>query len=292
MKRLSTEDVHLAENYILHAARVLERHRFACLFGTGSAAAVEASLAAYRNPDGGFGHALEPDGRGPGSQPVAVLAALSMVDEVGAFGGDLVAGAVDYLASASAPDGGQVFVHPNIRDFPRAPWWQIPERYVGSVYPTGSIVGLLHKNKVAHPWVEAGTAFCWQAIDALTETNPYEVFGCVRFLDHVPDRDRAEATAARLGKLVRDGGHVSLSASDTGDVYRPHDFAPTPESVARQWFSDAELEASLDWLVGSQQDDGSWPVNWLIWTPITAFEWGGWVTIEALKTLTAYGRVH
>ena len=37
---------------------------------------VRDAVAAYRNPDGGFGQALEPDGRCPGSQPPAVALAL------------------------------------------------------------------------------------------------------------------------------------------------------------------------------------------------------------------------
>src|SRR2546430_3017881 len=147
MKRLSTEAVRLAKTYALHASRSRERRRLDRLFGSGPAAAVEASLVPYRNPDGGFGHALEPDGRGPGSQPVTTLAALSFLDEADAFDSPLVPAAVDYLASVSAADGGQPFVHPNIRDYPRAPWWQIPDGYEGSLYPTGSLIGLLHKHK-------------------------------------------------------------------------------------------------------------------------------------------------
>src|SRR2546430_7553524 len=137
MKRLSTEAVRLAENYVLHASRILERRRFDRLFGSGPAAAVEASLVPYRNPDGGFGHALEPDGRGPGSQPVTTLAALSFLDEADAFDSPLVPAAVDYLASVSAADGGQPFVHPNLPDHPRAAWRPIPDRHQGSPYPTG-----------------------------------------------------------------------------------------------------------------------------------------------------------
>jgi len=287
MNKLSGKAMDRAEKYILLNARVIERHRFACLFRGGDPARVVAALGPYHNDDGGFGQALEPDGRGPGSQPPAVQAAFNFLDEAGMLGGELVRSTCDYLVSISAEDGGLPFVHPNIAEYPRAPWWQILERYEGSLVSTGVIVGLLHKNKVEHPWLGPATEYCWRTIENLTETNTYETIGAVTFLDHVPDRTRAEAAAARLGEIVR--AQPKGAASD--ETYYPWDYAVRPESLARQWFSDDEIESSVDDLVASQQDDGSWPVRWPAWTPVTAYEWGGWVTIEALKVLVSYGRV-
>lgn len=279
-----------AEEYILRNARVLERRRFEYLFGSGGAGSVIAALEAYRNPDGGYGHALEPDARGPGSQPGEVQSALDVLDGLGAAGAEVMAGVCDYLAAVSAEDGGLPFVHPNISEFPRAPWWQPPDSYVGSLLPTASVVGMLHKNKVDHPWLASGTEFCWRKLDGLTQTHPYEARAVVSFLDHVPDRARAEELAVRLGRMVRDGGHVELGGA-TGDVHYPWDYAKRPESVARRWFSDAEFDASLDLLVESQQDSGGWPVRWEIWTPVTEFEWGGVLTVDALTVLRAFDRL-
>jgi len=56
-----------AENFIWSAARLVERHRYSMLFADGPAEPVVETLRGYRNPDGGFGHALEPDLRCPGS---------------------------------------------------------------------------------------------------------------------------------------------------------------------------------------------------------------------------------
>jgi hypothetical protein len=115
----------------------------------------------------------------------------------------------------------------------------------------------------------------------------------VRFLDHVPDRTRAEAAAARLGGLVRGQRIVAVTEpieSTSDGPYFPWDYAAEAESLARQWFSDVEFDANLDRLVESQKDDGSWPVRWPVWTPVTAFEWGGWVTIDAIKVLVSHGR--
>ncbi|MPZ83851.1 MAG: hypothetical protein GEV28_27045 [Actinophytocola sp.] len=75
-----------ATDHLLRSARLLERRRFAYLYGDGQSDDVVAALAPYLNPDGGFGNALEPDCRAPGSQPVTTMGALSILDEVGAVG--------------------------------------------------------------------------------------------------------------------------------------------------------------------------------------------------------------
>jgi hypothetical protein len=41
------------------------------------------AVRAYCNPDGGFGHALEPDVRAPQSEPTATLRALDTLIELG-----------------------------------------------------------------------------------------------------------------------------------------------------------------------------------------------------------------
>ncbi|NED77794.1 hypothetical protein G3I51_36860, partial [Streptomyces sp. SID9944] len=70
----------------------------------------------------------------------------------------------------------------------------------------------------------------------------------------------------------------------------PYDFARTPDSLARAWFTDEEMARALDFLAGRQQEDGGWPVTWRQWAPAPALEARPMVTIEALRTLRAYGR--
>jgi hypothetical protein len=52
-----------------------------CCSPTARLSSVVDALRGYRNPDGGFGHALEPDLRCPGSQPAPTLYALEMLGE-------------------------------------------------------------------------------------------------------------------------------------------------------------------------------------------------------------------
>jgi hypothetical protein len=277
-----------AERFITLNGRVLERRRFDFLFRGGPAEPVFAALDAYRNDDGGYGHALEPDGRGPGSQPVHVLSALDVLTELDMIGAR-AAGICDYLASITGPDGGAPFVHPNIREHPRAPWWQVTEDGSGSLLPTASIAGLLHRAGVTHPWLDGADAFCLGRIEQLAGTHAYEAMACARFLDHAPDRPRAQALAKRLGDLVREQDLIAFAGDvREGEAHKPHVYAPTPQSVAAAWFTADELSASLDELAAEQAEDGGWPIHFLVWTPVTEFEWRPIATIGALQTLRAY----
>ena len=76
-----------------------------------------------------------------------------------------------------------------------------------------------------------------------------------------------------------------------GEYHLPHDYAPNPDSMARAWFTDEEMDRSLDHLVAAQQADGGWPITWAKWSATTEFEARPGVTIRALRTLRAYGRV-
>ena len=57
--------VSAARSFMAAHARALDRRRFELLFEGGDAEFVLGALRAYRNPDGGCGHGLEPDLRAP-----------------------------------------------------------------------------------------------------------------------------------------------------------------------------------------------------------------------------------
>ena len=66
-------DIGAAKRFVYDDARLLERHRLAVLFDGAPSGRVLDALRPYRNDDGGWGHALEPDLRGPDSQVSAAL---------------------------------------------------------------------------------------------------------------------------------------------------------------------------------------------------------------------------
>jgi hypothetical protein len=286
-----TDLLDAAAGFVWRTARLLDRHRFAHLFLDGDRAPVLAALAAYQNPDGGFGNALEPDLRGPASQPEPVEVALRVLDEVDAMDHPMVAAACDWLVTATTPDGGVPFVLPSAAEHPRAPWWETQPDPPANLVPTAAIAGLLHKHRVAHPWLAGATDYSWRTIDAMAGTSPYEVRAVLPFLDHVPDRDRAEAAFSRVGALTLDQGLVALDPAATGEVHTPLDYAPTPDTMARRLFDDDVIAAHLDHLVASQQPDGGWNVSFPAWTEAAGLEWRAWATVHNLTVLRAYGRL-
>ncbi|PWJ04519.1 hypothetical protein DKG34_26485 [Streptomyces sp. NWU49] len=295
-----------AERFVWLTARVLEQRLFAHQFRDGAADPVETALDAYRNEDGGYGHGLEPDLRGPVSRPLHTARALGVLDALGRCDGRRAERVCRYLTSVSTADGALPAVHPRRRDCPTAPF--VPavedpavEDPLGRLLATGPVVGLLHRNEVWHAWLFRATDFCWQAVESLEGAHPYEVRAAVAFLDRAPDRARAEAAVERLGRLVRRRRLAVLDPDDLdaypaapgcapGEHHFPHDYARTPRSLARAWFTDEEMARSLDFLAAGQQEDGGWPVRGRRWAPAPVLEARPMVTIEALRTLVAYGR--
>jgi hypothetical protein len=286
-----TDLLDTAAGFVWRTGRLIDRYRFAHLFLGGDRAQVLAALAAYQNPDGGFGNALEPDLRGPASQPEPVEVAFRVLDELDAMDDPMVAAACDWLVTASTPEGGVPFVLPSALEHPRAPWWQTEPDPPAGLVPTAAIAGLLHKHRVDHPWLEGATAFTWRAVDAMTDTNPYEVRSVLPFLDHVPDRERAEAAFRRVGELTLAKGLVALDPAATGEVHGPLDFAPSPDAMARRLFGDEVIEAHLDHLLAAQRPDGGWTVNFPAWTEAAGLEWRAFITVHNLGVLRAYGRL-
>ncbi|MET8831267.1 hypothetical protein ABZX40_40235 [Streptomyces sp. NPDC004610] len=293
-----------AGRFIWLTARVLEQRLFAYHFLGGDADPVETALDAHRNADGGYGHALEPDLRGPVSEPLHAVHALRVLDAVGRCGGQRVERLCRYLTGVSTPEGALPVVHAGRRGVPGAPFLPAVADPPSELLTTGPVVGVLRRNDVWHAWLFRATDFCWTAVDSLERSHPYEIQAALAFLESAPDRPRARAAADRLGRLVRDRRLVVLDperpeafapAAGYGPGYAPkghhypHDYAPGTHSLARGWFTDDEMARSLDFLAAAQREDGGWPAHRPHWAAVPTAEARPMVTIEALRTLRAYG---
>jgi len=298
-------DILKATDFIWRTSRLLEQHRFAFLFLDGSGDVVLKALRPYQNTDGGFGHALEPDLRGPASQPLAVWSALRILDEIDGFDDPIVKQACDYLMTITTAEGGVPFALPSIRSYPHVPWLQPEDQPPASINPTAGIAGLLYKHHVEHPWLELASAYCWHYIESSERwvverelsdfervSAGYDIRAALPFLDFVADRNRAEKAQEHIGQYLLKREIVTLDPHASGETHTPLVFATQPESIIRQLFSDEIIDIHLDRLVAAQQEDGGWPINWSVWAPVTELEWRGCATIDALQTLRAYMRFH
>jgi len=285
-----TPDFDAAAEFIAGHARVLDRRVFERLFQGGSPGPVRDAVAAYRNDDGGFGQALEPDLRAAASQPAAVEMALRIMDAADAWDEHLVRSAIDWLVTVAPAEGGAPFGLPTLSEGPHAPWWAPAEGNPVSLIQTGQIAGVLYARGFTHPWQPRATELMWRGIGQLTEPNAYEMFGVLEFLQHVPDRVRAKDTLSRVGPLLFDRSLVALDPDAAGETHSPLDFAPRPDSIARSLFDERTINAHLDHLAGAQLDDGGWMFNWPAWSPAAEADWRGFLTVDALRLLRANAR--
>jgi len=277
-----------AEDFLWRNARLLERQRFAYHFLGGPKTAVLTALGAYQNADGGFGNALEPDKRYPGSNAIDIMTAFYILDEVDAVDDGMVSRACDYLLQISSPEGGLPFAIPQMRAYPHTPWWGTDNPHPpAEINPTGDIAGVLLKHQVNHPWLEKAVPFCWQEQDPNRDSFEF-IMPAVQFLTFVPQQDKAQVYLEQIRQTILNKKLVAYDRSLGGYIKFPLDWAPTPAHPLRGLFTDAEIKADLQAIIDTQQEDGGWPINWQTVSKAVELEWRGIVTLNRLLTLQAY----
>jgi hypothetical protein len=287
-----TVDLNAAKTFLHANGRLLERRRFGYLFEGASAKPVLHALRAYRNDDGGFGHAVEPDMRAPTSQPVGVHTVLEVLHEIGVRDDPMIAAAGDFLTTITRPDGGIPFVLEDAMAYPHAPWWQFTDE--SSAIQTPANAAAFHRLGAQHPWLDGADEFCFRQIaeldlGGLTTEPGYALQFGVAFLNATPDAARAEAALDALAPAL--APLATAEPDPSAEVTSPLDLAPEPGSRSRRLFDDAAIERHLDALEAAQQDDGGWRVSWPDWNAAAALEWRGVATVNALRLLRANGRV-
>jgi hypothetical protein len=287
-------DLAAAAQFVHGNGRLLERRRFDHHYGEApDADAVLRAVEAYRNPDGGIGF-LEPDLRTPTSQPSAVLYAFEVLEEIQdavALPPALTTGPLDWIATFTNPDGGIPFVLEAAAEFPHAPWWTPQPDPPSSLLMTAGVAAAALRLGLEHPWLAGAADYVWGALGELQISEAYSFRYVVHFLDATPDRDRAEAELDALAERVPADGVLTVGAGVEGEALSPLDVVTRPDHAGRRLFPDALIERYLDELAAGQQDDGGWTFSWPAWNPAAALEWRGVVTLEALRTLRAYGRL-
>jgi hypothetical protein len=291
---MPTIDYNSAATFIWANARLLDRRRFAYYFLGEPAGAVIDAIKAYQNPDGGFGNALEPDKRDPHSQPVDVQVAFHVLDDLGMMGDTevqraLVLPACDFLAAISHDEGGVPFALPTTHDYPHAPWWEVGDNPPANINPTADLVGLLLKHGIQHPWLERAVSFCWSQIEGSETDDFHALIPIISFLEHAPDRDRAEPELERTAERIAAHKLVEYDPSAAGYVKMPLDWAPTPQSYLRRLFDEQTIQAHLEAYAARQGADGGWPISWDPVSKGVELEWRGMLTVDALLMLKANG---
>jgi len=280
-----------AEAFMWSGARLLERRVFESALPGGPNDTVVQALRAYRNADGGFGHALEPDLRTPASQPIFVHYGLSLLHRAGANDHRLVSGTCDFLAQVAHESGAVPYALPDARNFARAAHWNGEFAFAPSLHATAGVAASLHALAAVHTWLDRATAWCLEEIAGEPKYSGHTILNVLELLRYLPDRERAEALWPHVTARIFESDHVLLELPLTGYGLTPLTFAPTPEAPARALFDDSVIAAHLDYLLDQQQEDGGWPISWEPPGPAAVQEWRGRWTLDATMTLRAYGRL-
>jgi hypothetical protein len=292
-----------AAEFIATHARLLDRRRFELTAGgDGTAggdatAPVLAALAGYGNPDGGYGHGLEPDLRTATSQPCAALHAFEVFEDIAPRTSPAAARLCDWLGSITLPDGGLPFALPIPDRAGCAPYFLDIDPNRSSLHMTCMLAGIAHRVARhdpavrAHPWLAGATEYSLRRIrQAEWPGFALEFHYALWFLDAVHDvRPEAAAELARLGGHLPASGCLAVAGGAEGEALRPLDFALIPDRPVRALFAAETVQAELDRLVSEQRADGGWTVNWAAFSPAAALEWRGYATVRAVAILTANG---
>ncbi len=300
MKKLSQTAYEKAKNYIQKHARPIDQALFEYYFEGGSPIAVHDALAAYQNPDGGFGRGLEPDIRSEASSPYVTTIALQylIAIETGSAS-ELVQGAIAYLLNTYDFDlNGWMTVFEAVNDAPHAPWWDYEEEtsrknateHWGN--PTAEIVGYLNhyadlvipdflfeRTRRAENWIEQHP----------NEMEMHELMCVVRLSNLLPAPD---VVIERLSTILPQS--VAMKPADwEGYGLRPSAVVDSPESPLAEILG-SSLPESVEFEIGQQGDDGAWhpPWNWGrdedVWK-VAEREWSGHITVKMLKMFHNFG---
>lgn len=301
---LSREAFTRARSFLFRSGRRLDRARFQHRFESVPASEVVAELARFQNPDGGFGHGLEPDLRTPASSAIATSAAFAVLREVGAPGTDpVVRSGIDYLLKTYDNDrSGWEIVPPQVEQAPHAPWWtyaNIDQTFDGCrIAPTADLLGVLHDYAEVVP-ADLLAHLTDTVLDRLTAAaDDMDAFQCAVML--AAARRLPGQVRARVVEVLTAGVHRVLDpdpAAWSTYALQPLDVVTSPRSVLASVIDRATIDTNLDYWINTQQADGAWPLTWS-WAEVdepawrqAEQDWQGHQIVERLTVLHEYGRL-
>ena len=276
-----------ARRFMYSEARLLERRLFAVAFDGAEPVTVGRLVSAYRNPDGGLGHALEPDLRCPESQPLFAEFGLRAMRDARCHDREVALSICSFLERVSDPAGLVPMLLPSALTSPHAAHWTSSGE--PGINPTAGICGLLHFQGIEHSWLSRATRTCCELLLQRAPDEAHSLLCAARLAEHLPDRTMASDITDRIATALPDARFFISSAPVAAYGLTPLHFAPSPSSPLRRLFTQEQIDGHLADLKRRQQEDGGWPISWNPPGPASAGEWRGVCTLEAVSVLAAYG---
>ncbi|UCE93094.1 MAG: hypothetical protein JSV73_09795 [Flavobacteriaceae bacterium] len=295
--KLSNKNFRQARDFILTNARMIERRLFHFHFEKDNPEGVFHAVYAYRNPDGGFGHGMEPDTASPESQPLFSIMAMETLDEVGLLTKDRILNDfMPYFESITTESGGIPWMFRPLGEYPCEDHFKTVKEWA-AMSTTAPLLGVLEKNNINIPWMEKAEAFVWEEIERIKEKHVF-CYLCVprklEFLKYSKNKEKVEMALKDLKRWIFEDGILCRDKLDPGwGLYgKPHSlcYAPAPDSLLNPIFSKKSIDSDLDELINRQKEDGRWD-TWYGLSEGMKLEWAGIQTLWTLKILKNYGRI-
>lgn len=295
--KLSKENYLKARDFILTNARMVERRLFDFHFVNGDRNGVYHAVYAYRNPDGGFGHGMEPDTASPESQPLFGIMALEILDEVGFLNKEIILhDFMPYFENITTKAGGIPWMFRPKSSYPCQEHFKTVNE-LAALSTTAPLLGMLEKYKIDIPWMRKAEEFVWNEFERIKSKHVF-CYLCVPrwliFLKHTKQKKKANQRLKNLKKWIRTDGVLCNDKSDDGwGLYgKPHslNYADSPTSILYHMFNPEVIESDLKTLIKKQQQDGRWD-TWYGISEGTKLEWAGIKTLSVLKTLKNYNKI-
>ncbi len=273
-----TIDLKRARDYVYASGVLWERKLFAYLFQGEPVERLHQILLCYKNPDNGWGNALEHDMRCPKSNPLQLEFLLSMLTHLNIPTGDLLDGSAEWLEQQQEADG-SLGNPPDLLDYPHAEWWNsggqnLPDSIVGNLTRLGCATDSLRKKTEA--WVQANlTPEKIRANEWLFMAyHAYHYFLSIREMP-----EGKIGWQAAVENIIRCAENAKPE-----QYYEIFHFAPTPDSPVAKAMPSKLLTKMIDHVYDTQQPDGSWRDEHGL------SYWYPFVTIQVLHGLRAHGR--
>ena len=302
MKKLSTTAQEKITSFLSSAqVRPLEQALYRYHFENGTQADVMAALAQFQNPDGGFGHGMEPDVRLPDSSVIATSVAFQHLREVNAPADHpIVANGCRYLReSYNATTANWEIIPSNVDDAPHAPWWVYGEELSHSpVNPRAEVLGYLYdypEHFPAEMRQQATDAVVGYLLDEANALEMHDLYCAIRLYETETLPEAIKAPLLERLKRVADKLVARDPAAWLEYGLQPLGIVSKPESPFAPAFR-SEIELNLDFLIDQLNDTGYWNPNWSwghspdAWAQAER-DWRGVITLNNLLTLRNFGRL-
>ncbi len=261
--------------FIYQSARPIDLAVFRHEFENAPAVDIISALSAYQNPDGGFGHAIEPDNFNPLSTPMGAWKATEYIREAGGLDAShpMIRGILRYLESGDGFDVGHdqwANTVPSNNDAPCAVWWKYPENGGEFKYnPTAALAGFIvrYGEKGSELYCK-GVRLVRKAAEWYIKNAPIEQHIARCFITMHEDCSAAGETPYDSEALLKKLDEI-VDLSVCRDPSRWREYLPRPSafiSSRESRFYRDDLEeiclAECRYIKDTQNPDGSFYVPW------------------------------